>query len=96
MKNNDLEKARRYFQICFELRNKLKEMQASDTLWAQIISKKKEKGIQGEEQRYQAVIAILDILNNSETEEEIVKKNKCALTDDSEIQGKIIRGRHCF
>ena len=35
---------------------------------------KKEKGIQGEEQRYQAVIAILDILNNSETEEEIVKK----------------------
>ena len=69
MKNNDLEKARRYFQICFELRNKLKEMQASDTLWAQIISKKKEKGIQGEEQRYQAVIAILDILNNSETEE---------------------------
>ena len=24
------------------------------------------------------------------------EKNKCALTDDSEIQGKIIRGRHCF
>ena len=44
MKNNDLEKARRYFQICFELRNKLKEMQASDTLWAQIISKKRRKG----------------------------------------------------